>query len=152
MNIEQQIEALQAQLDALREQCKKQPEFEYPLYMQAKVSKVVVKFTGLTTGDVVVVGKGCYTIYPNCWLPHTDTTNWQPITFDEERGIADKQLCECWGVHETAGRSLRFYDAKNKCAYNSYGKHFYAPWDNYHPIPSADYPEWAIEAEKTLED
>lgn len=156
MNIEQQIEALQAQLDALREQCKQQPEFEYPIYMQSKSTKTVVKFDGRTSATVVVVDedKHFYVgFFSNEWTPHTNTSHWQPIAFDEERGIADKQLCECWYSRHTHCRVFRFYDAVNKCAFSVRGKRNGNTYDGgYVPIPYAEYHEWAIEAEKTLED
>ena len=113
-NMRKQLELLEAELNELREQCKQQPEFEYPIYMQSKVSKVVVKFTGLTSGEVVVAGIGVYVVYPNGWIPHTDVTEWQPISFDKERGIADKQLVECWDDAHTHARALRFYDAEHE--------------------------------------
>jgi hypothetical protein len=157
MNIEQQIKCLQTQLDALREQCKQQPEFEYPIYMQAFDSKGVVKFTSLNCGTVVVQGKcasnspvGQVIQIPS--LPHTNTDYWKPITFNEKLGIADKQLCECWdGIH-THTRNLRFYDAVNRQTFTIKGKRKGSLFDYYRPIPYADYPDWAIEAEKTLED
>ena len=153
MTIEQQIECLQVQLDKLREQCNQKPELEYPLYMQSKHNKAVIRFTGLTTGVVVAAckfnSKGYFT---DDWVEHTDTDHWQPIAFDEERGIADKQLCECWNGGDCAGRSLRFYDAINKRGFSPHGQRGGIKWDNYRPIPYADYPDWAIEAERTLED
>ena len=86
------------------------------------------------------------------YIPHTDVTEWKPIVFDEKRGIADKQLVECWGEGYTHCRLFRFYDAINKHTYDCYGNRKGASWENYRPIPYVDYPEWAIEAEKTLED
>jgi hypothetical protein len=100
MNIEQQIEALQAQLDTLREQCKQKPE----------------------------------------------------IAFDEERGIADKQLVECRYNAYPYVRHLRFYDAVNRCTFSAIGNRGGGEADNYRPIPYAEYPDWATEAERTLED
>jgi hypothetical protein len=155
MNIEQQIEHLQSQIDKLREQCKQKPEFEYPIYMQYKHCSQVVEFTGLRSGIVVVKGNrsnseevGHFSV---AWIPHTDD-RWQPIAFDEERGIADKQLCECWDGDDTHRRVLKFYDVKNECSFSYDGKRNGLDYNNYHPIPYADSPEWAIEAEKTLED
>jgi hypothetical protein len=154
MNIEQRIEYLEKQLDILKMQCKQQPEFEYPIYMQSIESKVIVKFTGLHEGYLVDDVRGGRDIgqFNHGWYPHTDANAWQPIAFDEGRGIADKQLCECWFNTHTHCRVLRFYDAVNKCTFNVKGKRNGISYDDYIPIPYADYPEWAIEAEKTLED
>ena len=154
-NVRKQLELLEAELNELREQCKQ--EFEYPIYMQAKHSKQVVKFTRLNCGTVVVQGKYVNNSPVNQGiqiplLPHINTDHWQPIAFDEELGIADKQLVECWDDAHTHARALRFYDAEHECAYSCEGRRSLISWDNYRPIPYADYPDWAIEAEKTLED
>jgi hypothetical protein len=155
-NVRKQLGLLEAELNELREQCKQQPEFEYPIYVQSKHNKSVIKFTGLTTGVVVVSGKylsdDLVGIERTNLCQHTNTNYWQPIAFDKECGIADKQLCECWNDMDTHSRSLRFYDAKNKTTFLYNGVRDAHGWGNYRPIPYADYPEWAIEAEKTLED
>jgi hypothetical protein len=158
MNIEQKIELLQAQLDELREQHKNQRvELDYPVYMQHTVSKAVVRFTGLKDGVVVVaqLGKGMYDVgfSTDVWAVHTDRKIWTPILFDEERGIADKQLCEVWDNSTTHVRCMRFYDAINKGVYSSEGKRaVMLSYDNYTPIPYNNYPEWAWDAQYTLED
>ena len=157
MNIEQKIELLQAQLDELREQQTPQcAEFDYPVYMQHNSTRAVVKFTGLTEGVVVVAQLGwLYTIgtVSDVWTPHTDRKIWTPILFDEERGIADKQLCEVWDNSTTHVRCMRFYDAINKGGYSKEGKRD-SPlsFGNYTPIPYNDYPEWAWDAQYTLDD
>jgi hypothetical protein len=71
---------------------------------------------------------------------HSNSSNWQPISFDKERGIADKQLVECWDDAHTHARALRFYDAEHECVYGCDGKQFLISlWDNYRPIPYAEY-------------
>ena len=157
MNIEQKIELLQAQLDELREQHKNQcAELDYPVYMQHTVSKAVVRFTGLKDGVVVVaqLGKGMYDVgfSTDVWAVHTDRKIWTPILFDEERGIADKQLCVVWDNEDTHQRFLQFYDAINKCAFMYNGNRNDGNYDNYTPIPYNNYPEWAWDAQYTLED
>ena len=77
-NVRKQLELLEAELNGLREQCRQQPEFEYPIYMQGKQYKTVVKFTGLTCGEVMVSGDSGRPIYPvghvaDNWIPHTDS-------------------------------------------------------------------------------
>jgi hypothetical protein len=125
-NMRKELASIEAEVSKLREQCKQQPKFEYPIYMQAINSKQVVKFTDLKAGFVVVRGvfeNNCPVgTYMTGYIPHTDVTEWQPIVFDEKRGIADKQLCECWDNGYTSGRALRFYSAKNKFAYTVDGK------------------------------
>jgi hypothetical protein len=155
-NMRKELALIEAEVDKLREQCKQQLKFEYPIYMQAINSKQVVKFTDLKAGFVVVRGvfeNNCPVgTYMTGYIPHTDVTEWQPIAFDEERGIADKQLVECWDGAHTHARAFRFYDAEHECAYSCQGNQSLISWDNYRPISYADYPDWAIEAEKTLED
>jgi hypothetical protein len=157
MYIEQRIEYLEKQLAILEMQCKQQPEFEYPIYMQSKEHKRVVKFTGRTDGCLVVAdekGTDSKNIdrFGSNWISHTDENHWQPITFDEERGIADKQLVDCYISLWSHVHALAFYDAVNECTFDRFGNRNGSLYDKYHPIPYADYPDWAIEAEKTLED
>lgn len=153
-NMREQLELLETELNELREQCKQQPEFEYPIYMQSKIDKTVVKFTDLSSGEVMVSGNRLYSYsigyIAHDWTVHTDTTNWQKIVFDEERGIADKQLCECWVKTHTHYRALRFYDAVNKCTFSVEGKRNGTSYDddNYLPVPYADYPDWAIKLKR----
>jgi hypothetical protein len=123
--------------------------------MQSKHHKRVVKFTGITDGYLVVADKTGGDSerlgdFSESWINHTNTDHWQPIAFDEELGIAHKQLCECWQNENTHMRVLRFYDAINKRTFDSYGNNEGVKMDNYLPISYADYPDWAIEAEKTL--
>ena len=63
--------------------------------------------------------------------------------------LQDKQLVWCWD--DTYVRELRFYDAKNKCPYRVDGQRDGLLFNNYEPY-KGDWPEWAIEAQKTLED
>ena len=156
MNVEQQIEHLQSQIDMLREQCKQQPEFEYPLYMQHRYGRQVIKFTDMHEGTVVVKGitKGSETVGASSqsFVEHTNRDEWQPIAFDEERGIADKQLCECRYNSYPYVRHLRFYDAVNKRTFTAIGIRGGSDADDYRPIPYTEQPDWAIEAERTLVD
>jgi hypothetical protein len=155
INMRNQLELLEAELNELREHCKQQPEFEYPIYMQLIEDKSVVEFTDLNEGTVVVRGKNIFSraigYFSTEFADHTDTSVWQPIVFDEERGIADKQLCEC-GNHESYVRVLAFYDAVNKRTFSNDGVRIGYSWDNYRPISYAEWPDWAIEAESTLGD
>jgi hypothetical protein len=64
----------------------------------------------------------------------------------------DKELVWCWNDSMKFGRVLRFYDAKNNCVFDSdYGKRNELFWSNYAPYVG-EYPEWAEEALKELED
>jgi hypothetical protein len=156
-NMRKQLELLEAELNVLSEQCKHQHqlEFEYPIYMQHRYGRQVIKFTDMHEGTVVVKGitKGSETVGTSSrnFVQHTNRVEWQPIVFDEERGIADKQLCEC-GNHKSYVRVLAFYDAVNKRTFSNDGVRIGYSWDNYRPISYAEWPDWAIEAESTLGD
>ena len=155
-NVRKQLELLEAELNELSEQSKQQPEFEYPIYMRLIEDKSVVEFTDLNEGTIVVRGTSMFSrpigYFSSEYADHTDTETWQPIAFDEERGIADKQLCECWDNNYPHFRALRFYDTLNKCTFSANSIRNGMKYDNYRPIPYADCPDWAIEAENTLVD
>jgi hypothetical protein len=152
----EQLELLEAEFNWLCEKCKQQPDFKYPIYMQWLQDKAVVKFIAKNTGVVVVAGSSGSEMTSlgfsfDKWIPHTDENFWQPIVYDEERGIADKQLCEC-SESDTHIRIVGFYDAKNKCLFSFNGRRNGFSYDNYCPIPYVKYPDWAKEAQSTLED
>ena len=79
-----------------------------------------------------------------------DNDIWQQLEVCEKTGSFDGQLIWCWNNHHTHFRILRFYDAKNKCTYDYLGKKGGFSYDNYEPF-EGNYPEWALEAFKTLE-
>ena len=47
-------------------------------------------------------------------------------------------------------KHLKFYDSKNKCAYDYLGNREGFSYDNYEPF-EGNYPDWALEAFQTLE-
>ena len=148
--LEQKYLELGKEIEALKKQSEKE-EITYPIYCKLKVSSLVVKFTGLTTGELVIgneyqkVGKKY-----NKWIEHTDTKTWQQLEVCEETGFFDGQLVWCWDNDDTHSRDLKFYDAKNKCTYIFNGKNDGCNYDNYKPF-EGNYPDWALEALQTLE-
>ena len=66
----------------------------------------------------------------------------------------DKDLVWCWDTDYTAYflRSAAFYDAKHKCVFVDNGKRGGVDFDNYEVIPREQWPQWAVEAYKHLED
>jgi len=85
-------------------------------------------------------GDGTSINYDYTWITHEE---WEP---------ADKELVWAWDSHKEFGRRLGFYDAKNNKLFNlgsgtRNGYHFskYAPYEG-------EWPEWAKEAAKKLED
>jgi hypothetical protein len=162
MNIQEQLDSIQQRLDTMLEDI--QQEIDrlrnqtnasiYPLYMKLNNTGDIVKFTSLRSGTVVSEGSRSEFVlgyWSHDWRSHKDPKYWTPVVYDEERGIFDKQLCECWNKEDTHQRFLQFYDAINKGAYMYNGNRNDGNYDRYKPIPRNEYPQWAIDAEKTLE-
>ena len=149
--LEQKYLELGKEIEALKKQSEKE-EIKYPIYCKLKNSSLVVKFTELTTGEVVVnnnrhkqVGKNF-----NGWVEHTDADTWQQLDVCEKTGFFDGQLVWCWENYDTHIRVLGFYDVKNKCVYYYNGSKEGNIYDNYEPF-EGNYPDWALEAFQTLE-
>ena len=74
-------------------------------------------------------------------------------TFKEvkpEVKLKDKQLVWVWEDNTDAGRNIRFYDAKNNCAFDLYGQRNGFKYGNYEPY-EGEYPDWAKETLKLLQ-
>ena len=151
--LEQKYLELGKEIEALKKQSTEKKEFEYPIYCKLKDSSLVVKFKGLKNGKPVVnnafnnVGNKSF-----LWQNHTDTNVWQQLDVCEKTGFFDGQLVWCWDDDYTHVRYLKFYDAKNKCPYIFNGNRYEESdcYDNYEPF-EGNYPDWALEAFKTLE-
>ena len=147
--LEQKYLELGKEIEALKKQSEKE-EFTYPIYCKFKDSSLVVKFTDLHTGEVVVNNKD-YNIgvKSTTWRTHIDSDVWQQLDVCEKTGFFNSQLVWCWDETETHVRQLKFYDVKNKCSYqfdgnkNGYYHRNYAPFEG-------NYPDWALEAFQTL--
>ena len=149
--LEQKYLELGKEIESLKKQNTEKEEFEYPIYCKLKNSSLVVKFTELTTGEVVVnnnrhkqVGKNF-----NRWIEHTDTEYWKKLDICKKTGFFDGQLVWCWDNDDTHHRSLRFYKVKYKCTYQFDGTEDGHDYDNYAPF-EGNYPDWALEAFQTL--
>ena len=149
--LEQKYLELGKEIEALKKQSTEKEEITYPIYYKLKKSSLVVKFTGLQSGEVVVNSKYNKTkkTVTNC-KRYTDTRFWQQLDVCEKTGFFDGQLVWCWENNQTHFKCLRFYDAKNKCTYYSDGKKDGSDYDNYEPF-EGNYPDWALEAFQTLE-
>ena len=148
--LEQKYLELGKEIEALKKQSEKE-EFEYLIYCKLKGSSLVVKFTKLKFGEVVVNAK-----YTNIgdknthWISHTDTDIWQQLDVCEKTGFFDGQLVWCWDYNNAHYRTLKFYDAKNECTYCYDGTRAGDYYCNYEPF-KGNYPDWALEAFQTLE-
>jgi hypothetical protein len=70
----------------------------------------------------------------------------------QDTKIRDKDLVWCWEDSYTYARELRFYDAKNEATFYAKGKgeRDGAKFKHYEKY-LGEYPDWAKEAQKTLE-
>ncbi len=149
--LEKKYLELGKEIEALKKQNTEKEEFNYPIYCKNKDTSLVVKFTGLKSGEVVVNDK-----YNNIggksttWEKHTDTYIWQQLDVCEETGFFDGQLVWCWDNDETHSRHLRFYDVRNKCAFYDDGNRNGYSYKNYEPF-KGNYPDWTLEAFQILE-
>ncbi len=158
--VEQKIQNIENELNCLKQQLKdsKQPEFThpmyfiYPMYFKEVDSNLVVKFDGLKSGTVVDSDYYPANYYSTNWTAHTDKDIWVRVDFDEERGLFDKQLVMCWDYNVACSRSYRFYDAKNQCTFNQTGVRYGMGYHYYQAVPFEQYPDWAKEAIKHLDD
>ena len=149
--LEQKYLELGKEIEALKKQNTEEEEIAYPIYCKLKYSSLVVKFTKLKFGEVVVNDK-----YTNIgdkittWTSHTDTNTWQQLDVCEKTGFFDGQPIWCWDNNDTYIRNLKFYDAKNKCTYQFDGTKDGSSYSNYAPF-EGNYPDWALKALQTLE-
>ena len=148
--LEQKYLELGKEIEALKKQNTEKEEFNYLIYCKLKDSSLVVKFTELQSGKVVV------NTYPHnvgenrCdWIKHTDKNEWQQLDICPETGFFDGQLVWCWDDNDTYYRRLGFYDSKNKRAYDQSGKKSVYSYDNYEPF-DGNSPDWALKAFQTL--
>ena len=149
--LEQKYLELGKEIEALKKQNIEKEEIKYPIFCKLKDSSLVVKFTALQTGEVVM-NHYCYNVGYKCddWREHTNTIAWKPLDVCEETGFFDGQLVWCWDNEFTHTRNLKFYNAKNKCTYKFDGKKDGYNYDNYEPF-EGNYPDWALEVFQTLE-
>jgi hypothetical protein len=148
------LTAVSYQLDALKSEIASSPSEErdyYPRYFRARDTTLVVKFDSLNIGTVVV-GSEHYNEgeFDDCWVEHSDPSNWIEIPYNEELGVAHGQLCECWDNDITYSSALRFYDAVNKCTFYPTGSMDGVKYENYRPLTFAEYPERLKHAALTL--
>ena len=150
--LEQKYLELGKEIEALKKQNSEKEEITYPIYCKLKDSSLVVRFTGLKSGEVVInsmfhneVGDKI-----NDWVEYTNTKAWQQLDVCEKTGFFDGQLVWCWDNRNAYCRTLKFYDIKNKSTYNHQGRRGGISYNNYEPF-EGNYPDWALEAFQTLE-
>ena len=148
--LEQKYLELGKEIEALKKQSTEKEEFEYPIYRKLIHSSLVVRITGLNSGELVVNDK-YYKVGEHIknWSSFNNNNVWQQLDVCEETGFFDGQLVWCWDKYDTHTRELNFYDAKYKRTYIFNGKNNGCIYDNYEPF-EGNYPDWALEAFQTL--
>jgi len=125
-------------------------EYKYPIYCLSKSNGLVIKFLSLDEG-VVVKQDSIWNVgdKTDCWDLHTDTDFWQKLDVCPDTGFYDGQLVWAWDEDVTHTRILKFYNAKDTSTYHYDGDRDGGIYDNYEPYED-NWPEWALEAFKTL--
>lgn len=118
----EQLEQMQAEFN--------KPEYDYPLAFKSKTAgNLIVVFTALTTG--IEVSSENSKVQDD-WTPHTEYV-WEPIPYNEERGLYDKQPVACWDDRHKYSRTVRFYDALNDSTFAHNGERSGYVYHNYKP-------------------
>ena len=149
--LEQKYLELGKEIEALKNQNTEKKEFKHPIYRKLIHSSLVVRITGLNSGELVVNDK-YYKVGEHIknWSNFNNNNVWQQLDVCEKTGFFDGQLVWGWDDDDTHSIILRFYDAKNKCTYQFDGTKDGHDYDNYEPF-EGNYPDWALEAFQTLE-
>ena len=149
--LEQKYLELGKEIEALKKQFAEKEKFNYPIYCKSIDSSLVVEFTRLNEGKVVVnsrydnIGE-----YRTNWHDYNNNNVWKQLGVCEKTGFFDGQLVWCWSHNDTHSRYLRFYDVKNKSTFYYNGTRNVTRFGNYEPF-EGNYPDWALEAFQTLE-
>ena len=126
----------------------------YPIYCLHLPTGKIVKFTDLAEGVVVKSGSD-RNMYPiglesKRFIEHTHKNAWKPLPVCSKTGFFHGQLIWTWDNEHTHARILDFYDAENSCVFSIRGKKTGLSYDRYLPF-EGNWPDWALEAYKTLE-
>ena len=126
----------------------------YPIYCLHLHSAKIVKFTDLSEGVVVKSGSD-WRAYPvgiesKGLIEHTCKNSWKPLPVCSKTGFFHGQLVWAWDKEHTHYRTLAFYDAENSRVFSIHGKKNRLSYDSYLPF-EGNWPDWTLEAYKTLE-
>ena len=110
---------------------------DYPLEVNHEISHVTYTAEGRIIQDDKFP-----TLFPNAFeIPESAY----------EIPLKDKELVECWDEDDTHRHMFKFYDKVNSCTFRFNGTRDASDYDNYKKV-EGEWPEWAVEAVKTLED
>lgn len=127
----------------------------YPIYCQLINSGKVVKFTDLRKGVLVknesnAVGAERVGQSSNSYMHHDVSTVWKPLPVCPKTGFFHGQLVWAWDDCHTHFKALVFYNAKHSLTFAIGGGNSSLRYANYLPF-EGNWPDWALEAYKTLE-
>ena len=153
--LEQKYLELGKEIEALKNQNSEKEEFKHPIYRKLIHSSLVVRITGLNSGELVVNDKYYDKYYKvgehiKNWSNFNNNNVWQQLDVCEKTGFFDGQLVWCWDDDDTHSIILRFYEAKHKGTYQFDGTRGGTRFNNYEPF-EGNYPDWVLEAFQTLE-
>ena len=106
----------------------------YPIYCLHLPTGKIVKFTDLSKR----------------LIEHIYKNTWKPVPVCSKTGFFHGQLVWAWDKEHTHYRTLAFYDAENSCVFSIRGKKSILSYDSYLPF-EGNWPDWTLEAYKTLE-
>ena len=149
--LEQKYLELGKEIEAIKNQITEKEEITYPIYCKSIGSSLVVEFTRLNEGKVVVNSRyDSIGEYRTNWHDYNNNNVWKQLDVCKNTGFFDGQLVWCWEDDDTHSRVLRFYEAKHKGTYQFDGTRCGTRFNNYEPF-EGNYPDWALEAFQTLE-
>lgn len=128
----------------------------YPIYCQLLSSGKIVKFTDLKKGILVKndsngAGAECVGHSSNYYLSYDDKNTWKHLPVCPKTGFFHGQLVWAWSNDHIHFRALTFYNAINKAVFPLSNRRFnIVGYNNYLPF-EGNWPDWALEAYKTLE-
>lgn len=126
----------------------------YPIYCQHLPTNKIVKFTDLSVGVVVKSGSDpdAYPVGQESkrLIEHTYKDTWKPVSVCPKTGFFHGQLVWAWDSWHINYRGLGFYDAINKKMFPIAKGHSSYSYRNHLPF-EGNWPDWALEAYKTLE-
>lgn len=127
----------------------------YPIYCEYLGTDEVAKFTSSDEATIVknssriplgfIVGQ----VLTGC-TPHTDRNEWKQLPICPKTGFFHGQLVWAWDRDYANVRMLLFYNANKSCIFPFTNGSATFAYDNYLPF-EGNWPDWALEAHKTLE-
>lgn len=85
----------------------------------------------------------------DCTVLDFSLSHFEKLEVCEKTGLFDGQLVWAWDEGYTHTRILRFYDVKNNTTFTYHGKRDGCTYSKYEAY-EREYPQWALEAFKTL--